>query len=98
MGERVGVGLEEKVNQGLFPGGFAPYGYKVEKSRLVLDEKESEVVRFVYKKYIEGYSLNDIAKKLNAKRIKTRRGNFWYRSVIKKTLESEYVKIGRAHV
>src|SRR5690625_6819925 len=84
--------MEEKVNQALFPGGFAPYGYKVEKSRLVLNEKETEVVRYVYKKYIEGYSINDIAKKLNAKRIKTRRGNFWYRSVIKKTLESEYVR------
>src|SRR5690625_4111289 len=47
LGERVAVGLEEKVNQGLFPGGFSPYGYKVEKSRLDQGEKESELVSSV---------------------------------------------------
>src|SRR5690625_49069 len=92
LAENVAMGLEEKVSQGLFPGGFPPYGFDVKNDRLIPNPKESEVVRSMYEKYASGNSMNDIARHLNDRDIRTRRGNFWYRSVVGTTLKSEYVR------
>mgnify|MGYP001167327689 CR=1 FL=1 len=92
LAERVSMGMQEKFRQGEYPGGRAPYGYKVENSKLIINEDEAKVIKLIYEKYINGYGMNRIAQYLNRKNIKTRTGHSWYRTSIKTILESEAVK------
>lgn len=92
LGERVSMGMMEKARQGEFPGGRAPYGFRIENSTLIINEEEAKVVRLIYEKYAEGYGMNKVAQFLNEHNIRTRAGGLWYRSSIKTILESEAVR------
>jgi len=45
--------------------GHTPYGYRIENGGYVIDEKEAEVVRFVFDLHDQGISNNQIANRLN---------------------------------
>lgn len=47
------AGRKEKARQGLFNGGVTPYGYSLDKEngKLVVSEKEAEIVRLIFAKY-----------------------------------------------
>jgi hypothetical protein len=40
-----------------------PIGYRIENGRAVIDEKEAELIRSVFRYYLEGMSLNGISEK-----------------------------------
>lgn len=64
-------GRREKARQGLWNGGPAPYGYTLKDNKLYINEDEAELVRLIYKKYVNttiGYT--GIAKYLNLQGIK----------------------------
>lgn len=48
-------------------GGIAPLGYDIIDKKYVINEQEASCVRLIYDMYNEGYSLTDIALKLNLK-------------------------------
>ena len=62
---------KQKARDGKWNGGFAPYGYKLvdkegEKAKvLVINEEEAELVRLIYKLYLQGMGLSRVAKWLN---------------------------------
>ena len=64
-------GRKQKARDGKWNGGFAPYGYKLvdkegEKAKvLVINEEEAELVRLIYKLYLQGMGLSRVAKWLN---------------------------------
>lgn len=45
-------GRKQKAREGKWNGGFAPYGYKLEKGELLIAEDEVEVIRIIFDKYI----------------------------------------------
>lgn len=60
-------GRMQKAREGKWNGGFAPYGYKLEKGLLVIDETEAEVIRLIYREYTQTErGCGNIAKWLNA--------------------------------
>ena len=46
------AGREQKVREGKWNGGFAPYGYRLEKGELLIAEDEAEIIRIIYDRYI----------------------------------------------
>lgn len=72
--ERSLSGMREKIFDGGANGGvFVPYGYaKNELKKLVIDEEEAEIIRFIFNTYSQGYGMGYVANQLNAKKIKTR--------------------------
>ena len=46
------AGREQKAREGKWNGGFAPYGYKLENGKLLINEDEAEVIRIIFDKYI----------------------------------------------
>ena len=64
-------GRKQKARDGKWNGGFAPYGYQLvneegEKAKvLVINEEEAELVRLIYKLYLQGMGLSRVAKWLN---------------------------------
>lgn len=45
-------GRRQKAREGKWNGGFAPYGYKLEKGDLKIAEDEAEVIRLIFEKYV----------------------------------------------
>lgn len=46
------AGREQKAQQGLWNGGQAPYGYRLEEGKLLIAEDEVEIVEMIYNRYI----------------------------------------------
>lgn len=76
LSKRVRDGLDTSVSNGTFTGGTLIFGYKLDKieitgkkgkyiQKVVLDEPNAEIIRFVFTEYAKGTSKNDIAKALN---------------------------------
>ena len=42
------AGREQKAREGKWNGGFAPYGYRLEKGQLLIAEDEAEIIRIIY--------------------------------------------------
>ena len=45
-------GRREKARQGLWNGGFAPYGYVLENGELEIVEDEAEIVRYIFDEFV----------------------------------------------
>lgn len=71
ISEQTMAGRQQKARDGKWNGGFAPYGYQLvnkegEKAKvLVVNEEEAELVRLIYKLYLQGMGLSRVAKWLN---------------------------------
>ncbi|WP_193441103.1 recombinase family protein, partial [Streptococcus suis] len=66
---------------------------KDESGRLIINPQQAETVKFIYEKFLEGYSPESIAKYLNDNEIPgwTGKAN-WYPSAIQKMLQNEKYK------
>ena len=86
MDEYYSVNLSEEVKRGMYEkfqrGGVlgpAPFGYKNNKDTkdFEIDENNAEIIRDVFKDFLQGKPMRAIAQELNFKGIKTVRGNLW---------------------
>jgi len=84
-GAKVKRGQLTSVQQGRYGTGPAPYGYRrgeeAEKP-LVVDDREAEVVRIIFREYLNVRSTGKVVSYLHAKGIFTRKGNKWSRQAI----------------
>jgi site-specific DNA recombinase len=64
IGERVRVGLEEKVRQGKYAAHVKPFGYSLENGELSIIPEEAKIVKRIFRRYIEGQSTMKIASDL----------------------------------
>lgn len=82
MAEYYSVELSQKVTRGmkinaekcLSNGGTTPLGYKIVDHKYVLDEEKAPIVREIYTKYANGWSIKDICESLNERHIRTAQG------------------------
>lgn len=85
--ERTMRGRTAKARAGKLPwGGRAPYGYRFnqDRSNLVIEPEEAEVVRRIYRAILAGDGLNGIAHGLMRAGVSTARGGTrWHRHVVR---------------
>ena len=84
-GAKVKRGQLTSVQQGRYGTGPAPYGYRrgsEGEKPLVVDDREAEVVRMVFREYLNTRSTGKVVNYLHAKNIYTRKGNKWSRQAI----------------
>jgi DNA invertase Pin-like site-specific DNA recombinase len=84
---RVREAMQQNLEQGIYSGGVTPFGYeRVKKGRknksgeevfdLTVKEDEAVIVRMLFNKTVrEGYGCHRLAELVNAKGVKTHRGN-----------------------
>ena len=65
------------------------YGYKIVKGQIQLNKKEQEVIRLILKLHDEGKSFRQITKHLNDKKIKSKKGGNWDKSVVSAIVKRE---------
>lgn len=84
-GAKVKRGQLTSVQQGRYGTGPAPYGYRRGKETerpLVVDDREAEVVRTIFREYLSTRSTGKVVNYLHTKNIFTRKGNKWSRQAI----------------
>lgn len=59
----------ETRRKGLYQGGGLLYGYKIDGRKIVIDENNAAVVRFMYEQYANGIFVKDIIRTLTEKNI-----------------------------
>jgi DNA invertase Pin-like site-specific DNA recombinase len=71
--QRSKSGIRKNVmNGGSGTGVLKPYGFKKVGKKLVIDDKEEEIVKLIFTKYLEGLGTKQIANYLNEKNVPTR--------------------------
>lgn len=92
MSQNIKLGLQYRYQQGKVQVNHNRFlGYtKDENGHLIIDPEQAEVVRRIYREYLEGYSMKSIALHLEQDGILTGAGNTkWYDSTINKILRNE---------
>ena len=82
--------VKKRMENGTFVQSVPPYGYTKVDERLVIDPKSSEIVKEIFKLYLEGVGTNTIAKILNSRGILT--GMYhkkWNHKIVKYILSNE---------
>ena len=74
--------LQYRASKGLWKGGTVPYGYDKKDKKLIVDEKESKVVKKIFEIYVETGSIAEVYKELKSQNVKNRKGNFFTRQAI----------------
>ncbi len=84
-GAKVKRGQLNAVQQGRYGTGPAPYGYRrgeAGEKPLIVDDREAEVVRTIFREYLATRSTGKVVSYLHGKGIFTRKGNKWSRQAI----------------
>ena len=92
LSQNVKLGIQYRYQQGKVQVNHNRFlGYtKDENGNLVIDPEQAEVVRRIYREYLEGYSMKTIVQHLEQDGVLTGAGNTkWYDSTINKILRNE---------
>ncbi len=68
------LSIIKRMADGEYVDSNAPYGFRLVDKNLVVYEPEAEVVRSIFKMYLDGYSTTEIARELDARNIPTKGG------------------------
>jgi len=100
--ERVKVGIERKVREGYAIGGNTSYGYDRPKNQKIqtVNEQEAGIVREIFDMYVnQGVSIHDIVRRLNIRKIPTKKDTTWGSTNIRRLLaNSNYIGNVRHHL
>lgn len=89
---RLNAGRASKLAQGKFGGGGVSLGYATKDKDLVIDEKEMALVKRIFRMKRKGLSMYMIAKILNEKGIRGKKGGKIEPSTIRKILKRKQYK------
>ena len=84
-GAKVKRGQLGAVEQGHYGTGPAPYGYRRGREGekpLIVDDREAEVVRTIFREYLHSRSTGKVVSYLHSRGTFTRKGNKWSRQAI----------------
>lgn len=70
--ERVRDKIAASRAKGKWTGGNIPFGYKTENKKLIIDDQEAKIVRYIFKRYLELGSFGPLVLDLDAKNIRSR--------------------------
>ena len=90
ISERVRWSYKVRMSKGRFSTCSAPYGYRLVKDHLEIQEDEAPIIRYIFDRYLSGISMEDIAKEITALGIPTKQNTpFWQVRSIQYILRNE---------
>ena len=88
--ERVRWSYKVRMSKGRFSTCKAPYGYRLVKDHLEIQEDEASIIRHIFDRYLAGVSMENIAKEITALGCPTRDGTqYWQLTSIQYILQNE---------
>ena len=97
-GERIRDKFAASLKKGMWMGGTPPLGYTCKDRKLIIEEKEAKVVRFIYNKFLQTESYFEIAGILNNAGHRTRprketpQGKMFEPKAVLRILKNPYYK------
>ena len=91
---RTSGGRKVKAASGGYSGGRPPMGYKVDNGRLVIDEEEAKVVRYIFERKHSGKTMISTVDALNENGFKSRSGKKFVISTVQSIWNNEKVYRG----
>ena len=88
LAQKVSRGMKETRKKGLYQGGTLLYGYMLDGRKIVINQSEAEVVRYIYSEYSRGVYVRDIIKTLDAQGI-TYKGKKFVKNSVYNILRNE---------
>ena len=88
-------GLKMKMQRGELVGfhGCLGYDYDVDVKKIIINEEEAKIVRYIFKRYLEGAGGTIIGKELEEMGVKTKRGRkLWTTSTVVGIIKNEKYK------
>ena len=82
-------GLLENAHNGLYNGGWVPFGFDIIDKRYVINEIEARAVKQIFEMYLNGSSYNSILKWLVENGYSTKKGNQFKNNSIHDILKNE---------
>lgn len=93
LSERVKFGMKRSIEKGKVLGNNVITGYKKEKGKLIIDEKQAEMIRIIYELYATGeYGLSYISDYLFAKGYKTSKNGYIHTTTIRRIITNPKYK------
>ena len=90
ISERVRWSYRVRMSKGRFSTCKAPYGYRLVKDHLEIQEDEASIIRYIFDRYLAGVSMENIAKGITALGCPTRDGTqYWQLTSIQYILQNE---------
>jgi len=74
IGERIRDKFAASRKKGMWMGGWAPLGYRVENRKLIVEETEANRVRWIFTRYVQTGSVTTVVKELTAEGFVNRYG------------------------
>lgn len=81
--------IKRRFMNGTYKISYPPYGYDYIDGEMVVNEKQSEVVRWIFGQVLSGNSTAEIARKLNEVGVATKRGGSWTSTTINGMIRNE---------
>src|ERR1700680_1762861 len=70
--ERIRDKIAASKRKGLWVGGTLPFGYEMKEGKIAIVEEEAELVRMIFRRYLELGSVNELMRDLKERNIRTR--------------------------
>jgi site-specific DNA recombinase len=86
------AGRHQKASEGRYSGSGISTGIKIVNREAVIDEREMEIVKFIFKLRKKKRSLYSIAQTLNKQNIKGKKGGSWTHTSVKRILQNKLYK------
>src|SRR5665213_2322773 len=71
-GERIRDKIAASKRKGMWMGGNLPLGYEMKDGKIAIVEEEAELVRSIYRRYLELGSVNELVRDLKERNIRTK--------------------------
>ena len=93
LSERVKFGMKRSIEKGKVLGNSVITGYKKENGKLIIVEKEAEMIRIIYEMYATGeHGLGYISNYLYEKGFKTRKGGYIHTTTLRRIITNPKYK------
>ena len=95
LSQKVKRGMNETRLKGNFTGGNLLYGYKIVNKKVVINEEEAEIVRYIYEQYSYDVAVKDIIKVLTERGVYYKGKEFLRNTVYNMLKNEKYAGIYR---
>ena len=76
LSQKVLRGMRESYLKGNYTGGILLYGFNVIDKKVIIDEQEGPIVKEIFAKFAQGYTVVEIANNLKSRGIRTKKGEY----------------------
>ena len=76
LSQKVLRGMRESYLKGNCTGGILLYGFNVIDKKVIIDEQEGPIVKEIFAKFAQGYTVVEIADNLKSRSIRTKKGEY----------------------